>query len=191
MSLANEKEVNNFNECLARSHAASDLPFWKDVYLEAFPQMVDMHDMRQNGYWQPAGVDRRLILSPMGEVFVDEKVRGRNRISGIVYEDIALEFVSNTKTGAAGWVCKPLMANYIAYAIVPLGKCFLLPVIPLQEAWRRNGGEWRQKYKQRSARNNGYETLFCPVPESALMPAIGAWHRVAFEAIPDFTESAS
>ena len=124
----------DFKECLNESHRVSDLPFWYDLYEKFFPNMVSMQSYNEYGYWQQQGVDRGIILDTSKQILIDEKVRYRNAITGKVYDDIALEYWSSYEHKKAGWVCKPLMADYIAYVIVPLGICYMLPVIQLQSA---------------------------------------------------------
>jgi len=138
-------EYHNFNESLAVSHAAEDLPFWEEVYRKAFPKMSAMISHRQDGFHQRQGIDRSVILSNSKQIRIDEKVRGRNKKTGRVYDDIILEFMSDEERQEAGWVCKPLLADYIAYAIAPLGKCYILPVEQLQTAWQINGGRWKEE----------------------------------------------
>ncbi len=184
---------NDFRECLAQSHAAEDLSVWEEVYRKAFPGMVGMVSYRQDGFWQREGIDRGILLNNTKQIFIDEKIRGTNKITGKVYEDISLEYISNNTNGAAGWVCKQLRADYIAYLIAPIGKCYLLPVIQLQQAWELYGREWRTRprqgdsYGERSARNNGYLTWFCPVPVPELFSKIGSLLRIEFEPF-EFTE---
>lgn len=177
------QEVHDFQDCLQRSHDAHDLPIWEQMYRQAFPEMVAMHDHRDDGYWQRAGIDRSIVLRSSKQILVDEKIRGRNRTTGKVYRDIALEYVSNTSTGAPGWIEKALAADYIAYAIAPLGKGYLLPVVQLQSAWSKQKPAWLDRYSFRRAPNNGYYTLFCPVPVDVLFPAIGVELRVQFEPV--------
>lgn len=179
--LTDNNHVNDFHECLKQSHAAEELPFWEDVYKKAFPTMVSMINHRQDGYWQRAGIDRSVVLQSSKQILIDEKVRGRNKRTGRVYDDVALEFISNDKAKSPGWVCKPLMCDFIAYAIAPLGKCYLLPVTQLQNAWANNGQVWRKRYNEMPALNNGYTTWFCPVPVNVLFKEIGSELRVMFE----------
>lgn len=179
---------NDFNECLAISHAASDLPFWEEAYRKAFPSFSSMVDHRKDGFHQRAGIDRSIILENSKQILIDEKVRGRNRRTGIVYPDIALEHVSNNRTRTPGWVCKSLLCDYIAYAIVPHGKCYMLPVPQLQSAWDQNKSEWRRRFGDRKSLNKGYETIFTPVPPGVLFQAIGSALRVQFPAIKDFMD---
>lgn len=176
-------EVHEFSDSLQKSHAANDLPIWGQMYRQAFPNMIAMHDHRDDGYWQRAGIDRSIILNSSKQILVDEKIRGRNRATGKVYDDIAIEYVSNDRTGALGWAEKPLAADYIAYAIAPLGKGYLLPVVQFQSAWSEHKIEWLNTFKSREAPNRGYKTLFCPVPVHLLFPAIGKQFRVTFDAL--------
>jgi hypothetical protein len=179
----NHDQPHDFGESLQKSHAAHDLPIWEQMYRQAFPDMLAMHDHRDDGYWQRAGIDRSIILRSSKQILIDEKVRGRNKITGKVYQDIAVEHVSNDRTGALGWAEKPLAADYIAYAIAPLGQGYLLPVPHFQAAWRANKDEWLTQFGSKSATNNGYKTLFCPVPVAALFKAMGQQLRLKFDPV--------
>lgn len=173
--------MNDFQECLAESHAAHDLPLWREVYEHAFPTMVAMHCHRADGDHQRVGIDRSVVLDTGKTLWVDEKVRGRNKKTGKVYDDIALEYVSNNVRRTPGWVCKPLMCDYIAYAIAPLGKAYLMPVPALQAAWLRNADEWIDKHARIVAQNNGYQTISVGVPANTVFRCIGSALRVEFQ----------
>jgi hypothetical protein len=97
---------------------------------------------------------------------VDEKVRTAD------WADILLEQWSDERRRSPGWVQKPLACDFIAYAFAPSRRCYLLPVAPLQRAWRQNGREWIGSYGHRRALNPGYVTAGVPVPIEALLPAI-------------------
>jgi hypothetical protein len=182
----------DFAEDLKRSHDAEDLPFWEETYRKAFPGMLAMLPHPQDGDHQRQGIDRSIIMANSKQILIDEKVRFRNRKTGRVYEDIALEYLSDRNRNVPGWVCKPLLADYIAYAIAPLGKCYLLPVIQLQEAWRCNGERWLLEAENPQNPNrriiaadncfNGrrWTTLSVPVTPQELFPVIGACLRVQF-----------
>lgn len=174
MSLA---VCHSFNERLAVSHAASDHPMWERVYRQFFPSMIAFIDHRQDGEHQRAGIDRSVILENSKQILVDEKVREKD------YGDILLEYVSVDATGAPGWVCKPLRADYIAYAILPRGKAYLLPVPALQNAWQMNRDCWLEEFGTRAAPNPGYKTLNCPVPFGDLFRALVTAQIADFEPI--------
>jgi hypothetical protein len=175
--------VNFFGDCLRASHTAHDWPGWETIYRRAFPSFASMVDHRADGYWQRLGIDRTVVLKSSKTLRIDEKVRGRNRVSGKVYNDILLEYLSDEAGDAPGWINKPILADYIAYAILPLGVCHLLPVEQLQTAWERNGELWRRCYRPIRAENPGWVTCSVGVPPSVLYPAIGGCLRVSFEPI--------
>lgn len=174
---------HNFSESLAASHAAEDLPLWVEVYRAAFPTMIDFLNHRKDGQHQRNGIDRSIILENGKQILIDEKVRGRNKKTGKVYPDIALEFMSDVARGQPGWVCKPLLADLIAYAIAPLGKCYLLPVVQLQQAWVKHGAIWKklrtiEAYNREGKRT--WTTLSACVPVGVLFGAIGECLRLNF-----------
>jgi hypothetical protein len=171
--------MNYFPEDLAASHKASDLPFWEECYRKAFPDFKAMVDHRENGDHQQVGIDRSVILWTSKQILIDEKIRWRNEETGKVYEDILLERWSNLEKDIPGWVVKPLRCDYIAYAIAPLGKCYLLPAVQLQAAWRLNEDRW-QAQAPCDARNDGYTTRSYPVAVNELYREIGKILRVDF-----------
>jgi hypothetical protein len=150
------------------------LPFWREVYEKAFPTMRAMVDHREDGEHQRAGIDRSIILAHSKQILIDEKVRRK------AYEDIALEYLSDETRGTPGWVCKPLRADYIAYAIAPIGRCFLLPVPQLQQAWLAYGDLWIKTYPRIVAKNRSWNTISVGVPPHAIFPAIGKMLRIQF-----------
>lgn len=174
-----------FSESLAASHKVSDLPIWEEIYRKSFPGFEAMVDHRQDGEHQRAGIDRSVILSNSKQLLVDEKARERNKKTGRVYDDIALEYLSDEARRTPGWVCKALRADYIAYAILPLGKCYLLPVIQLQMAWARFGADWIERFPKVRAENPGYWTVSVGVPPTVLFPAIGGAFRVDFTPVQE------
>lgn len=184
------KVFHDFGKSLAESHEAEDLPFWKACYQKAFPTMVAMVCHRKNGDHQRHGIDRSITLENSKQILIDEKVRGRNKITGVVYEDISLEYLSDAERGVPGWVCKPLLADYIAYAIAPIGKCYLLPVQQLQQAWRDHP-EWMKRFTivaKNEYRGRHWETHSKPVKVKELFQAIGKCLRVEFEPCEVFND---
>tara|TARA_Y100000310_G_scaffold255737_1_gene263300 strand:+ start:795 stop:1343 length:549 start_codon:yes stop_codon:yes gene_type:complete len=176
--------IHNFSDSLKQSHEAEDLPLWGEIYKQAFPSMVAMLNHRADGQHQRNGIDRSIILDNSKQILIDEKVRWVNKITGLVYEDIALEYLSDSEMGVSGWVCKPLLANYIAYAILPIGKCYLMPVIQLQKAWQENNELWFGEFKTIEAKNSQggrvWKTLSLCVPVRVLFSAMGKCLRIEF-----------
>jgi hypothetical protein len=173
--------IYNFNEQLELSNRCQDLPVWESIYRKAFPDFAAMIKHPKDGWHQRAGIDRSVILNNSKRILIDEKNRFRNRKTGKVYEDIALEYWSNMERKSPGWVCKPLICDYIGYAIIPIGKCYLLPVIQLQQAWKIHGESWKRAYPNILTPNEGWTTQSVGVPPHVLFPAIGAFLRIEFE----------
>ena len=166
--------IHDFQTSLQRSHSASDLPIWIEIYKQAFPQMQACIDHRADGEHQRAGIDRSVILENSKQILIDEKIRWKD------YPDIALEYLSSAERNIPGWVCKPLRADYICYAIAPTGMAYLLPVPQMQNAWLANGEAWKKQYFIANAKNAGYTTKSVCVPVNVLFSAIGKELRVSF-----------
>jgi hypothetical protein len=159
---------HNFATSLAISESYSDAPWWMDIYRRAFPGLVSAVLVRNDGWAQRGGIDRLLILSCGRTYSVDEKVRAAD------WPDILLEQWSDEARRVPGWVQKPLACDFIAYAFAPSRRCYLLPVAPLQRAWRQRGRQWINQYGIRRAFNHGYVSANVPVPCNVLLNAIGA-----------------
>lgn len=148
--------IADFDADKSMACAASELPFWDQVYRGAFPNFHASHTHNGYGDHQKAGVDRTIICSNSKTFLIDEKIRGRNKKTGRVYDDIALEYEHEYTSGhvTKGWVEKELLCDYIAYAIAPLGVCYLLPVPALQMAWKTNKNAWLSKARDKGNRHH-------------------------------------
>jgi hypothetical protein len=144
--------VHNFQSSLRQSHEDTELPIWKEAFARLFPGFQALLWHNEDGEHQRAGCDCSVILQNSKQVLLDVKVRYSP------YTDILLERWSNLEAQVPGWVVKPLRADFIAYAVLPLGKLYLLPVLPLQAAWRANEEEWMRIGKLIDAPNGGYVT---------------------------------
>jgi hypothetical protein len=160
---------HTFDESLARSKEAGVLPFWNEAYRNAFPDLIGICRHDADGFWQREGIDVSITLANTKQILIDEKVRFRNKLTGKIYDDIALEVWSDRDRKLKGWLQKSIRADYIAYAIAPLGICYLLPVLQLQQAWNKWGKEWISFYKTIGSRNYGPSRSW--VTESVCMPA--------------------
>jgi hypothetical protein len=157
--------LHEFNDSLARSHEAQDLPFWEPVYRTFFGDLFDtMINHRDNDEAQHRGIDRVVMLKTTKAIRIDEKVRWKD------YGDIALEYWSDYERRKPGWVCKSLDCDFIAYAIAPAGICYLLPTIQLQVAWNVKKDEWIANYRR--------------VPSETMCPYTGRIWRTISVAIP-------
>lgn len=178
--------VHDFKERLALSHKYADAPWWLDCYESAFPNLKSCVEVRDDGWAQRAGIDRILTLGDGKVIKIDEKVREKD------YGDILLEFWSNREGKVRGWICKPLDCDFIAYAIVQSSRCYLLPTLLLQKAWRDFGPEWcrRAQSNERGfrfvdAKNNGYTTRSIAIPVDVLMSGITGAITVGWKVEPD------
>lgn len=163
---AGSPRVHRFRDSLALSESFVDADWWLPLYRRAFPTMVSAVAVREDGWAQRGGIDRLLTLSCGRTYTVDEKVRMHD------WPDVLLERWSDEARRVPGWIQKPLAADFIGYAYAPAGMCLLLPVVPLQRAWRQHGRKWINLYGTRSAQNPGYVSVGVPVPRHVLMQAI-------------------
>ena len=182
---------NDFNEQLEDSKTIDD-KFWGPIYKRAFPDVIHISRGHLDGQPQRMGIDAVLVLSSMKTIYIDEKCRWRHDPMDQT-TDIMLEYVSVDTTGALGWVEKPLMCDYIAYAFLHEKTAYFLPVPQLQAAWKRCRKQWLQKYKTIPVQNNTYRTLCCPVPYVVLqremingqLDVMPYWHYCPPLELPD------
>ena len=168
--------LHDFDKSLALSHEQEGAEWWPKVYRAAFPNLLSMVSVRQNGWAQRGGIDRVLTLNCGKTLNIDEKVRQKD------YGDVLLEYWSVMRDGKGvtrGWAAKDLACDYLAYAWIPTERCLLIPFQELRRAWRAHGREWVTLGLQETcgfcvvdAQNNGYVTRSVCVPESAFMDAI-------------------
>jgi hypothetical protein len=163
--LGQSSMIHNFRERLEFSIAASDEPFWREVYKKAFPKMVGM-SLVDDLSMQKMGIDRIVELENRKQILVDEKKRET------VYPDILLEYESADTTGSPGWMEKDLAIDYIAYAFMPTQRVYLFPWDILKRAWDHYKPEWKETYPIIPARNDGYTTYSVAVPIHILTKAV-------------------
>lgn len=175
--------THSFTDSLDLSAAYADAPWWESAYRAAFPDLEAAVPMRGDGWGQRGGIDRLLTLRSGKTIAIDEKVRDRD------WPDFCLEFWSDYSRRMPGWVAQDLACDYIAYAFVPSGRCYLLPFQDLRRAWRQNGAEWVARYRdpQRHVahsehRGRSWETWFVPVPIEAVLRGLSNALLVHFRA---------
>jgi hypothetical protein len=170
--------IHDFHERLAFSEAAGTEPFWDAVYRKAFPTLVGHMQTTGATASQRAGIDRVIHLANGKTLYVDEKKRERD------YADILLEYVSNDRTGAPGWIEKDLAIDYLAYAFMPSQRCYLFPWLILRRAWIGFGAKWKEQYKPVKAQNNTYATWSIPVPILVLRRAVSTAMIIDVDVLP-------
>ena len=165
----------NFREDLAFSLAQKHMPLWNACYTVAFPGATTA--LETDLAAQRAGVDR-LITMPNQQVYtVDEKIRRK------IYPDILLEVWSDRDRKTPGWVSKPIVATYLAYAWVGKYEVLLLPFADVQRAWQQHDDEWLAQYRQVESHNTPdrgapYTTVSCAVPQGVLLKACQSVQRI-------------
>lgn len=150
--------MHNFSESLKKSESEKLHPFWESVYKEMFPEFVEMSGTIGNMDMQRRGIDRVIILNNNKTVYVDEKIRFKE------YNDILLEYISVSTTGAPGWMEKQIDIDWLAYAFVGSQKCYMIPFPLLKRVWKYYKQKWIEKYPKIEAENEGYHTISVAVP---------------------------
>ena len=166
--------MNNFDDDNKFSLDARDDPMWEKFYRTAFPDMDFMTKQTSALPAQRLGIDRWISLSSGKLLAVDEKKRRTE------YNDIALEYLSNDRTNAPGWIEKEtLQIDYLAYAFMQSKRCFLFPWQGLRRAWLTHKTAWmdlaRRKmsgYSLHAAPNPNYHTLCIMIPTKDLANAV-------------------
>lgn len=161
-----EPRLHNFRERLEWGECQKDEPFWDVVYRKAFPNLVNHMPTPGDVASQRMGIDRVVFLANGRSIMIDEKKRGKE------YNDILLEYVSVDTTGAAGWIEKDLAIDFLAYAFVPSGRCYLFSWPLLRQAWENNKTRWKAAYRPVVARNRDYSTYSLPIPIPELQRSI-------------------
>lgn len=161
-------KIHHFDQSLRESEQGSLEPFWADVYARHFPTMVACVPLRGDTESQRQGKDRAIHLANGDVLHVDEKIRPKRRDD----RDILLEYLSNSRTGSAGWIEQDKAIDYLAYAFVSLRRVYIFPWLQLRRAWLHYKIEWQAQYAPVAARNNTYTTYSTPVPTVILRKAI-------------------
>lgn len=163
---------HDFEDSLDLSRQYTNAPWWESVYRKAFVDFDCMTVVQKDGVSQRSGIDRAIHLTSGKTLWVDEKVRSTE------YNDILLEYWS-VEGRSLGWVAKELLTDYIAYAFVQSQRCYLIPFLPLRQAWRKHGSLWKRMgerriegFKEIRAQNPGYVTVSVAVPIPVLFKAI-------------------
>lgn len=169
---------------LAYGNNAGDDAFWEAVYREAFPTFRDMMAHPDDMARQRVGIDRTVRLQNGQLIRIDEKKRREVR------DDVLLEYVSNSVTGAPGWIEKDLSIEYMAYAFMPTRQCYLFCWPQLQRAWRKEAVGWKDRaaagyggFSLVTAHNAGYDTHSLAVPLTYLLDAY-SWAALVIASPP-------
>lgn len=161
-----KQKIHNFKERLDYSEKAGHELFWNAVYQKAFPDMEFHKLCTSNCNGQRLGVDRVVYLKSGKTLYIDEKKREKT------WDDILIEYISVDTEQTPGWIEKPLLIDYLAYAFMPTQKCYLFPWQLLQRSWKHFKSCWLGKYPTITARNDNYNTLSVAVPIDVLLKTL-------------------
>lgn len=175
--------VHDFAERKAWSNDLGCEKAWVAFYLSIWPEMISCVRIDKDCEWQRHGVDRMVILPNGKTVLVDEKKRDKNKTTGKVYDDFALEEYSNLERKTCGWTLDASKrCDYIAYAIIPLGKAYLLPYELLRITCTWNLLAWKERFPRYGlAPNPGYHTRNWFIPWDVLFEAMRFQMRRKFD----------
>lgn len=174
--------VHSFTASLDLSAEHAGAPWWDECYRAAFPSLLTHSRVAGDGWGQRGGVDRVLTLASGKTLTADEKVRAED------WPDFALEYWSDAEQRIEGWAIADLACDYIAYAFIPSGRCYLLPFQQLRRAMLDNGAEWVRRYRKpwhkadNRRGNRIWQTHFVPVPIPVVLEALTDSMLVRFEA---------
>jgi hypothetical protein len=167
--------VHDFRRSQAFSHSRESL--WAAIYARVFGENAHVETVPDGHPLQWRGVDR-WVTDPATDwpTAVEEKLRSSD------YGDVALEYLSNSKTGAPGWIAKEDQWTDVLLYALPT-RVLILPWQPLREAWVDHKREWfaeaegeEDGFRVVVARNSGYssESLAVPIPD--LLRAVEGSH---------------
>lgn len=168
--------VHSFADQLEYSARLSDEPSWVAFYQRLWPEMVASVRVDVGGDAQRDGIDRIVHLASGRQFAIDEKKRTK------YYRDIALEewsvfYSEGDQRNKIGWALDARKrCDFIAYAIVPAQKCYLLPFELLRQAFMARRSDWVRRFRIPPTPNAGYITLNVAVPPGELKTAL--WEQM-------------
>lgn len=145
-----------------------------------WPDLVRMEDIRGKDP-QFFGIDRVAHLPGNATETIQAKIRTTT------YDDVLLEYISNTATKSSGWMELPSLARHFLYIIMPKRLCYYFPWPQLQSLWNDNKREWIRfgeqeinGFKKIKAKNIGYYTISVAIPANILLDGIEQSRRIIY-----------
>jgi hypothetical protein len=154
-------------------------PWVAQMYRKAFPTFESSFIVRDDGWAQRGGIDRKINLKSARSVFIEEKFRNAD------YNDFYLERWSDKRRQKPGWIQQDLLADYVAYIFVPSRRFYLMPFLDLRRAWIRQGRYWIERYGAKDATNPRYVTEGVVVPIPVVLKAISDGFYLQWRAEPE------
>ena len=157
--------MHRFKESLSWEQKTSR----SNMVARGYAQMI-YPEVIANTFWckngrQHEGLDKILTLETGNEIRIEEKFRRRS------YPDIALETWSNLESKVPGWCVKDIIADIVAYWMVPARKLYVFQSPHLRRVLSENRTQWERQAENRiggfryaDAPNEGYTTRSICVP---------------------------
>jgi hypothetical protein len=101
-----------------------------------WPALLAMSVNDADNAAQRSGTDRVIVLSSTESLRIEEKIREG------YWRDVLLEYLSNSRTNAPGWIAKDNSSHYLMYALPDVGRYWMLPWETLRKTWQRLGTTW-------------------------------------------------
>src|SRR5688572_1083105 len=102
---------------------------WRAIYAHLFGGNAQVESVPDGHALQRRGIDRWVTDPVTGwPIAVEEKLRTTD------YGDVALEYLSNSTTGAPGWIAKEDQGTDVLLYGFP-SRVLVLPWEPLRQAW--------------------------------------------------------
>lgn len=167
--------MNDFKTDLEYSKNANDSELLNKFYHKFFPGIIKIEEV-EDLTLQKTGIDKIMHFKGGMTITVEEKKRR------VVYGDVALETKSVVKGNyeKPGWIFT-CQSDFIAYAIMPTRKIYMLPTGVLKLSWMKNFYEWEERFETKSASNQGYHTEFVPIPKEVLFNSMGEEMQFSFD----------
>ncbi len=162
--------IHDFQQRLADSQALSDEPAWVEFYHRVWPRQILAHQrIDKDSVYQRWGVDREIKLVTGQQFSIDEKKRTKD-YGDFLAEEWSVWHGDRDERNRIGWTLdRSKRCDYIAYAVVPTGRCYLIPFDLLRRTAEACWAQWALHAQYpKFAENRGYKTKNCPVPWAQL-----------------------
>lgn len=159
--------VHDFQAKLAESNTLSDEDSWIGFYERVWPgQIVCSVRIDKDSVFQRWGVDREIKLVTGQQFTVDEKKRTKD-YGDMLIEEWSQFYGERDTRNKVGWTRdRAKRCDFVAWAVVPSGKCWLIPFDLLRRTTHAYLGDWKKAAGTRYpsiSQNRNYQTVNCPV----------------------------
>lgn len=151
--------TDGFEETLIAGYKRFYSDYEKDVKTPEYDHTIEIP--KDIAFDQSNGIDRRVYLNDGCVIKHEEKIRKD------VYDDIALEFISNSKTMEKGWADRKLLCDCITYAFVPNKMIYYIEYTSFYSVVKLYKGRLIEGFgltPTNPDKNPGYYAFCCYVP---------------------------